>query len=81
MNDILPRKIMVTGAGGNLGQKVVEALARTEWCEQVVGVDRSGDYSKYSDDARKRLRLVGGDLTQRGGEWVDAIGDVTFREE
>lgn len=76
MNNTLPRKIMVTGAGGNLGQKVVEALTRTEWCEQVIGVDRSGDYTKYSDVARKRLRLVGGDLTQRSGAWVEAMGEV-----
>ncbi|MDR5837053.1 NAD(P)-dependent oxidoreductase [Caballeronia sp. LZ034LL] len=76
MNHPVPRRVMVTGAGGNLGQKVVEALTRTEWCEQVVGIDRSGDYSKFSDVARKRLRLVQGDLTQRAGEWTRAMDEV-----
>lgn len=76
MNQNKPRKVMVTGAGGNLGQKVVEALARTDWCEQVIGIDRSGNYSKFSEVARERLRLVQGDLTQRGGEWTRAMEEV-----
>jgi nucleoside-diphosphate-sugar epimerase len=76
MNHTFPRKIMVTGAGGNLGLKVVEALTRTEWCEQVIGIDRSGDYEKFSDEARRRLRLVKGDLTQRSGEWTRAMDEV-----
>ncbi|RFU49765.1 NAD(P)-dependent oxidoreductase [Paraburkholderia sp. DHOC27] len=76
MHYTTPRKVMVTGAGGNLGQKVVEALTRAEWCEQVIGIDRSGDYSKFSADARKRLRLVQGDLTQRSGEWTRAMEEV-----
>ncbi|MDR5733971.1 NAD(P)-dependent oxidoreductase [Caballeronia sp. LZ025] len=76
MNHPIPRCVMVTGAGGNLGQKVVEALTRTEWCEQVIGIVRSGDYSKFSDAARKRLRLVQGDLTQRAGEWTRAMDEV-----
>ncbi|QGZ66198.1 NAD-dependent epimerase/dehydratase family protein [Paraburkholderia acidisoli] len=76
MNHPIPRCVMVTGAGGNLGHKVVEALARTDWCELVVGIDRSGDYSKFSDVARKRLRLVQGDLTLRSGEWTRAMEEV-----
>ncbi|MGF6767581.1 nucleoside-diphosphate-sugar epimerase [Paraburkholderia sp. GAS199] len=76
MTDILPRKIMVTGAGGNLGHKVVEALARTQWCEQITGIDRSNDDTKFSDVARRRLRMIASDLTHADGEWVGALGDV-----
>ena len=70
------RKVMVTGAGGNLGQKVVEALAREPWCEKVVGVVRTADRSKFSDIALERLELVESDLTRREGAWVDQIGRV-----
>ncbi len=71
-----PRKVMVTGACGNLGQKVIEALVRTNWCEQVVGVDRIDDASRFSDEARQRLRLVKGDLTQCSGDWLRAVEGV-----
>jgi nucleoside-diphosphate-sugar epimerase len=71
-----PRTVMVTGAGGNLGQKVVEALARQPWCTKVIGIDRSGDYSKFSAEARERLELVKGDLTVRGGAWTTAMAEV-----
>lgn len=73
---VLPRKVMVTGACGNLGQKVVEALVRTKWCEEVVGVDRVVDASRFSDSARNRLRLIKGDLTQPGGDWLHAMDGV-----
>lgn len=70
------RTVMVTGAGGNLGQKVIEALARQPWCKKVIGIDRTGDYSRFSTEARARLELVKGDLTQRAGEWVQRMGEV-----
>jgi nucleoside-diphosphate-sugar epimerase len=76
MNRPLPAKVMVTGAAGNLGYKIVEALAQTDWCDEVVGVDRSGDMSRFSSDARKRLHLVAADLTQPGGAWVEAMKGV-----
>lgn len=76
MHPILGRKVMVTGALGNLGQKVVEALTRQPWCEQVIGVDRIDDISRFSEVARARLRLIKGDLTQRTGEWAQAIDGV-----
>jgi len=70
------RTVMVTGAGGNLGQKVVEALTRQPWCKKVIGIDRSGDYSKFSAQARERLELIKGDLTLRGGAWTQAMAQV-----
>lgn len=33
--------VLVTGAAGELGRRVVERLAATTWAEQVIGVDRS----------------------------------------
>jgi nucleoside-diphosphate-sugar epimerase len=76
MSNTLPRTVMVTGATGNLGQKTVEALAQTPWCERVIGVDRSCDESKFSARARGRLQLVAGDLTKREGAWTDAMRGV-----
>lgn len=70
------RKVMVTGAGGNLGQKVVEALAREPWCEKIIGIVRTADPSKFSNVALERLELVESDLTRRDGAWVERIGEV-----
>jgi nucleoside-diphosphate-sugar epimerase len=70
------RTVLVTGAGGNLGQKVIEALARQPWCKKVIGIDRTGDYSRFSSEARTRLELVKGDLTQRSGEWTERMSEV-----
>ena len=34
-----PRAVLVTGAGGNLGRKIVAMLARRDWCETIYCLD------------------------------------------
>ena len=34
------RVVLITGANGNLGRKLVGALLDRDWCERVVAVDR-----------------------------------------
>lgn len=38
----VPRKILVTGARGNLGRKVVDHLAQQDWCYSVLGAVTAG---------------------------------------
>ncbi|MFJ3483143.1 NAD-dependent epimerase/dehydratase family protein [Pseudomonas sp. NPDC090202] len=71
-----PRSVLITGATGNLGQKMVEALARTSWCERIVGIDRHVDQARFSAEALSRLHLIQGDLTQAQGAWREGFRDV-----
>ncbi len=68
--------VLVTGACGNLGRKIVEALARTEWCHRIVGVDLRADRAAFPGAALERLTLVEGDLTDPLGSWRDALAGI-----
>jgi nucleoside-diphosphate-sugar epimerase len=35
------RPVLITGAGGNLGQKLITHLLAQDWCERIVTLDRS----------------------------------------
>ena len=72
----LPRTVLVSGACGNLGRKVIETLAATAWCERVIGVDRRDDASGFSAEARSCLTLVAGDLTRPERGWRAALSGV-----
>jgi nucleoside-diphosphate-sugar epimerase len=67
------RVVVVSGACGNLGGKVIEALAATTWCERIIGIDRHDDASGFSAAARSRLVLVAGDLTRPEPGWRRAL--------
>ena len=58
-----PRSVMVTGAGGNLGGKAVEALGAAPWCERILGTVFGNEDPQFSDAARAKLTLVRTDLS------------------
>ena len=37
------RSVLVTGAGGNLGGKLVAHLLAGGWCERIVALDQGAD--------------------------------------
>lgn len=67
------RRVLVTGASGNLGRKLIAHLAETRWCEGVVGVDRAAGAAPHSE----RVALVVADLLDPDDRlWRDALGTV-----
>ncbi len=70
------RRVLVTGAGGNLGRKLIAHLLEAEWCEGVIGIDRSfqeGD----GPTGGKRLERVEANLADAADRrWRDALGRV-----
>jgi dTDP-4-dehydrorhamnose reductase len=36
-----PARILITGAGGNLGRKLITHLMEADWCKAIIAVDRS----------------------------------------
>ncbi len=71
--EIQPRTVVVTGAAGNVGRKVVEALATHDWCASIIGVDLSEPRHPYSAPAQARLRFVTADLTRNDEAWQSAM--------
>ena len=71
-----PASVLVTGASGNLGRKIVVALSRTEWCRRIVGLDLRADRGSFPADGLERLTLVAGDLREPLGSWREALGGI-----
>ncbi len=61
-----PRKVLITGAFGNLGRKLIDHLLTLDWCEDIVGIDVAGDASPFAKHG-KRVQFVIGDLR----DWTD----------
>lgn len=76
MSTLSPSSVLVTGAGGNLGRKIIEALAVAPWCARVVGLDLGADPSPFSAAARAKLTLAEGDLRDSGGAWTGLMEGV-----
>jgi nucleoside-diphosphate-sugar epimerase len=66
-----PRRILVTGANGNLGRKLVAHLAAAPWCSGVVALDRD---ARALDHPKVRPAAV--DLTRRSPALDDAFAGV-----
>jgi nucleoside-diphosphate-sugar epimerase len=65
------RSVLVTGAGGNLGQKLIAHLLAQDWCERIVALDRSAPASATGVD---RVRWVEGDLADPSDvRWHEAL--------
>lgn len=71
-----PRVVMVTGAGGNLGAKAVEALARADWCEKIIGLYSPNRPPAVPETAQHKLVAVPADLTDPAGQWQEAMPGV-----
>ena len=68
------RSILITGAGGNLGQKLIAHLLAQDRCERIVAIDRSVPASTTPDP---RVHWVPGDLIDPADAgWHGALADV-----
>ncbi|MBA1243767.1 NAD-dependent epimerase/dehydratase family protein [Pseudomonas japonica] len=71
-----PRAVLVTGATGNLGRKMIEALARVPGCERIVGLDLNTAQVAFSTTAQARLTLLQADLADANGSWRGALAGI-----
>jgi len=71
-----PARVLVTGVAGNLGHKVVEALASTPWCTSIIGVDWVEQNVEFSPQAAERFQWVIADLTRADGAWTNLLDGV-----
>lgn len=67
---MLPSHVLVTGAAGNLGSKLISRLAVTPWCREVIALDRT------AAPAAPRLRWITGDLRRSDPAWTEAFARV-----
>ena len=64
-----PRRVAITGAAGNLGQKLIDHLLAADWCEGILAIDRVAPAS-----SSPRVSAVIADLADAGdGRWHDAL--------
>jgi nucleoside-diphosphate-sugar epimerase len=54
------RSILVTGAGGNLGRKLIAGLVGQGWCERIVALDRA--IPPTASNGPDQVQWVEGDL-------------------
>jgi NAD(P)-dependent dehydrogenase (short-subunit alcohol dehydrogenase family) len=66
--------VLVTGAQGNLGRKLVAHLVASSWCERVIGVDRAIGQDATGEG---RVRWIACDLADpRDDRWRDAVAEA-----
>lgn len=71
-----PCSVLVTGAGGNLGRKLVAHLLAADWCTKIVGVDL-GFATSLAPDRCGRLTLITADLSNpKFRRWLGALAGV-----
>ena len=68
------RRVLVTGANGNLGGKLIRRLLASAWCESVIGVDTAFADTLLPRDTR--LALIAGDLRDGAGAWRESLAYV-----
>jgi nucleoside-diphosphate-sugar epimerase len=65
-----PSTVLVTGAAGNLGSKLIAHLLTWDWCQRVIGIDRKGAAGTGSE----RVEMIEADLTDLGDpRWREAM--------
>ena len=65
-------RVLVTGAGGNLGRKLVAHLADAPWCTGVVALDLAAP----GDAPHPKIRPVAADLARRSPALDEAMAGV-----
>lgn len=73
MNFAAPSSVLITGAGGGLGRKLIDRLLASDWCRRIVAVDLVPPTDLAGDG---RVEPVAGTLLDRGGAWWSAMADV-----
>jgi nucleoside-diphosphate-sugar epimerase len=65
------RSVSITGGAGNLGTKIAASLAATDWCEEIVLIDR------VEAAAGGKVRSVVADLCDGAdARWTDVVSSV-----
>ncbi|KLK94679.1 hypothetical protein AA309_02210 [Microvirga vignae] len=68
------RSVLITGAGGNLGQKLIAHLLAQDWCERIVALDRSTPPSAAHVE---RVQWAAGNLADPFDvQWHEALAGV-----
>jgi len=76
MNREAPQVILVTGAAGNLGRKLIAHLLARPWCKRVIGIDRT-ELRNHPAEWDDRIDLRVADLTDlQDGRWRSAFRGV-----
>jgi nucleoside-diphosphate-sugar epimerase len=68
--------VMVTGAAGNLGGRLVSHLERAAWCARVVAADRNGETLSALYGASSKVETCVVDLTRPSDRLTDLVGTV-----
>ena len=70
------RSVLITGAGGNLGQKLISHLLARDWCERIVGLDHTVP-SPSAVAPVDRVEWVSADLTDPSEtQWREAFAGI-----
>ena len=72
----LPSSVLVTGARGNLGRKIVAALAGASWCRRIVALDLTAGPESIPPVGAEKVSAVTGDLTQATAPWTEAFAGI-----
>ena len=67
-------RVLVTGAAGNLGHKLIAVLLATPWCSGVIAVDTAFGSGLLPDDLR--IARVAADLRRRSDALRDAVAEA-----